>query len=297
MRYNEQNQLLFNFPKIELSYEKKIHKNVHNDFAISIPKGAKYFAWFKNFKGKNHCFFLKLFKRKRIAEITIKTCCFKTDLCIGDGTILYGTIFFNKFNFFNVEDIFYFKGRNISNCNQKKKLHFIADLFKNYLKQIAILKNDIVFGLPIFSKNEKDFLNIPYELYCIQYRNFNKRGPFFNKILNIQKMEIFLIKPKIQADIYQLFTNNNNVLTFFDFAYIRDYKTSVFMNSLFRNIKENQNLDALEESDDEEEFENIEPDKFVYLDRSFKIYCVYNNRFKKWIPLKLAPEDSKILSL
>ena len=38
-------------------------------------------------------------------------------------------------------------------------------------------------------------------------------------------------------------------------------------------------------------------DKFVYLDRSFKIYCVYNTRFKKWIPVKLAPEESKISSL
>ena len=37
------------------------------------------------------------------------------------------------------------------------------------------------------------------------------------------------------------------------------------MNSLFRNIKENGNLDLLEESDDEEEFENIALDKFVYL--------------------------------
>ena len=297
MRYEEQNNLLEKFPKVELSYEKKIHKNVHNDFAISIPKGSKFFAWFKNYKGKNLCFFLKLFKKKRIAEITIKRCCFKTDLCIGDGTILYGTIFFHKFQFFNVEDILFFKGRNISKCTQKKKLHFIGDLFENYLKQIAILKNDIIFGLPIFSKNEKDFLNIPYELYCIQYRNFDKRGPFFNKIIKFEKMEIFIIKPKIQVDIYQLFTSKNEVLTFFDYAYIRDYKTSVFMNSLFRNIKENENLDALEESDDEEEFENIDTDKFVYLDRSFKIYCVYNARFKKWIPVKLAPEESKISSL
>ena len=72
-----------------------------------------------------------------------------------------------------MEDIFFFKGRNISNYNQKKKLNYIADSFQNYLNPIAILKNDIVFGLPIFSNNEKDFLNIPYDLYCIQYRNLN----------------------------------------------------------------------------------------------------------------------------
>ena len=36
------------------------------------------------------------------------------------------------------------------------------------------------------------------------------------------------------------------------------------MNSLFRTIKENENLDSLEESDDEEEFENSNVDKFVF---------------------------------
>ena len=89
----------------------------------------------------------------------------------------------------------------------------------------------------------------------------------------------------------------NEKLIFFDYAYIRDYTTSVFMNSLFRNIKENINLDTLEESDDEDEFQNIKNDKYVYLDKSFKILCVYNNRFKKWKPIELAPDKSKISSL
>ena len=38
------------------------------------------------------------------------------------------------------------------------------------------------------------------------------------------------------------------------------------MNKHFRIIKENDNLDLLEESDDEDEFENIDEDKYVYLD-------------------------------
>ena len=40
------------------------------------------------------------------------------------------------------------------------------------------------------------------------------------------------------------------------------------MNSLFRTIKENDNLDLLEESDDDEEFENIQIDKFVNLEKN-----------------------------
>ena len=67
-----------------------------------------------------------------------------------------------------------------------------------------------------------------------------------------------LVKPHLQNDIYEVFSQGNDKkLISRGFTYIPDYKTSIFMNKLFRTIKENDNLDALEESDDEEEFENI----------------------------------------
>ncbi len=68
------------------------------------------------------------------------------------------------------------------------------------------------------------------------------------------------------------------------------------MNKLFRNIKENENLDTLEESDDEEEFENNNLDKFVYLEKSYPLLCKYNYKFKKWYPISLAKKDSKIVN-
>jgi hypothetical protein len=64
------------------------------------------------------------------------------------------------------------------------------------------------------------------------------------------------------------------------------------MNKLFRKIKENDRLDALEESDDEEEFENENEDKFVYLDKTYNMICLYNYKFKKWYPIKVA--DTKL---
>jgi hypothetical protein len=68
---------------------------------------------------------------------------------------------------------------------------------------------------------------------------------------------------------------------YIDVACIPDYKTSVFMNQIFRNIKENANLDLLEESDDEND------EDFVYLDREYKMMCKYNKQFKKWVPISL----------
>ena len=54
------------------------------------------------------------------------------------------------------------------------------------------------------------------------------------------------------------------------------------------NIKENANLDSLEESDSEDEFENDRVDKFVYLDREYTMTCAYNHKFKKWVPLRVV---------
>ena len=63
------------------------------------------------------------------------------------------------------------------------------------------------------------------------------------------------------------------------------------MNSLFRIIKENNNLDLLEESDDEEEFENIRLDKFVNLEKKMKMKCVYMKKFNSWKPIEISNDN------
>jgi hypothetical protein len=107
---------------------------------------------------------------------------------------------------------------------------------------------------------------------------------------------IFKITADIEPDIYNLFVDKNGVEEYLDTALIPDYKTSVMMNKLFRNIKENDNLDAIEESDEEEEFEDNREEKYVYLDRSFKIKCEYNSKFKRWMPVSLAGDSERIIS-
>jgi hypothetical protein len=127
--------------------------------------------------------------------------------------------------------------------------------------------------------------------------NENDRQMNKNTKNNLKREVIFLIKPDIQNDIYNLYCNNNNThkTIFYDVAYIPDFCSSVMMNKLFRNIKENQNLDALEESDDEEEFENEREDRFVDLNKEYKMVCAYSNKFKKWYPLKLADNKFNII--
>jgi hypothetical protein len=95
---------------------------------------------------------------------------------------------------------------------------------------------------------------------------------------------------------YAVLETNKNEYIKYDVACIPNIKTSIQMNSLFRCIKENNNLDSLEESDDEEEFEDEDENKFVHLDKVYNMVCEYNYKFKKWIPIRVASEDATVSS-
>jgi hypothetical protein len=101
----------------------------------------------------------------------------------------------------------------------------------------------------------------------------------------------FLVRPDIQFDIYDLYICDNTTsptLKKHNVAHIPSYKTSVLMNTLFRNIKENTNLDFLEESDDEDEFENTDVDKYVDMTKEICMICIFNDKFRRWIPVEVA---------
>jgi hypothetical protein len=222
--------------------------------------------------------------------------------------------------FFSIEDIFTYKGKNISNLDIGDKINKLCYILKNDIKQIAYNNHFVVFGLPLIAKSNEELENslktIKYKLSGIKYYTSNKSNSYYllpfeeyveervfqvknipsilerNVDRNVEKKyekqvygKIFICKPDIQNDIYHLYTLDNE---YAGLAAIPDYKTSIMMNKLFRIIKENNDLDALEESDDEDEFENINIDKFVYLDKSYKMICNFNNKFKKWVPIKIS---------
>ena len=385
-------EILDEFPSVKLSYENIIHKKVYNlDYVTAIPEGKKCFAWFTNYNNQDVCFIMELAfsnnsnnynnsnsnnsnnynnSNYKIVNIKIMNCCFSAELSY--GTIFYGTQFYKGNTFFTIENILYYKGKNVSSLQWGKKLSIINEIMTYHIKQKSYNNSFIVFGLPLIKNNLeellKDIENINYKISKIQFILFNKANvllfvpykninnlllsepPAINKIetyippppplivpltpiivpltdnhlnhipitppikqtipttqynkdviknthTHITKREIiFNVKPDIQNDIYNLYCDDNSYEFFYDTAYIPDYNKSVFMNKLFRNIKENDNLDALEESDDEDEFEDDRADKFVYLDKAYKMYCIYNNKFKKWVPNKIAHENAKLVN-
>jgi len=172
---------------------------------------------------------------------------------------------------------------------------------------------------------------IPYTTHHIQYRCLTEIKPYLNSIITKKlnfvnavqetkkvsshifdtipiKMDfskpqyryptVFQVTADIQFDIYHMFAfGKNSKPVYYNVAYIPNYKTSVFMNGLFRKIKENSNLDFIEESDDEEEFQNMDEDKYVDIDKVLLIEFVFNPKFKRWVPMRVVDNSYKIVHI
>jgi hypothetical protein len=98
--------------------------------------------------------------------------------------------------------------------------------------------------------------------------------------------KLFFVSANRESDIYSLYTSAGpgTSLTFHSLALIPTYNSSVYMNSIFRTIKENANLDLAEESDDEETFFNLELDKFVDIHKKKVMPFIYVPKFNKYAP-------------
>ena len=341
--HQEKISILSEFPNIKLSYENITHNKVSNyDIVLAIPEGKKCFAWFTTYQEKNVCLIMELAENKQITHIKIMNAVFKSDMVF--GTIFYGTVFYySQNNFFTLEDVFYYKGSDVSRNSWLDKFELFKKIMCDDIKQASYNKNFMVFGLPILSNTVDELQNklthIKYKIKTIQFRSFNRSNqslfvpfanltcpnveptkPLHNKcnkstvdnfVVKIPKLEVpihsyqnykkrkeivFNVKADVQNDIYHLYYKDDVSLHNYNVAFIPNYTTSVMMNKLFRNIKENINLDALEESDDEEEFQNEKEDRFVNLEKTYNMMCSYNYKLKKWTPIRLAETFEKLIT-
>lgn len=279
--------ILNNFPNIELFYDITYKKVSNYKFILAIPKGNKSFIWFTKINNKN-CLVL-VDKNKNLLYLLNN----KYNFELSD-TILYGTSFKieNKL-YFSIEDLFYYKKNNISFEPFQNKLNIINEILINDIYKIDDYDNSIIIGIPPISSNYSELINIittnsiPYEIKELKFilqNNHVKYQKYENNVRKeIIKKNIFKVIPDTRTDIYNLYLLNKstNIYEFHSIAFIPDYKSSIMMSKLFRGLKEHSNLDYLEESDDE----FISEDE---LEHNWKLMeCIFNNKFKKWVPVKV----------
>ena len=313
----EEKKLLLNrIPAIELSYEPKLHKKVYAPIYYVIPKGPKALVWYTYWKDQNVCLLVRLNERGNYSDVQVFTTTFADALAL--GTIIYGTYFMHhNQHFFTCEKLYYYKGIAVVKKPYEERMGLLLEMFESQIEQLAYTPASLVVGMPFMTDNYDEALAqmevLPYKTYGVAATGFNKStyGAAHAQATHVTAMHastthapathaqhayahVFKVKACLAADNYSLYTAED---TFFETAMVPTYKCSVMLNSLFRHIKENSNLDLLEESDDESEFENAQIDKFVDLEKTLTMECVYSKRFKKWQPIKMAAANSKIVSM
>ena len=306
MHRSEYANIMTRLPPFEPPYEYTTHKDVRgNDrLYMALPFGKRHFAWFTHYKNQNVCFLIELSLGHTINMKRIYPIITSFDSRLSLGTILYGTIVHkDNTSCFVMDDIIYDTGCKTASVPYINKVHRFKDMCENQLGHTIYHPKQVLFVLP---EMDIDMMNmapkiplLQYPFYCIMSVNLygnTKRVKVITKN-NTQIKGIFLIKPRIKSDTYELHVYDNNKTIFHGFASIDTYIRSVAMNNLFRTIKENHYLDAIEESDDEDDFQNISPEKYVHLDRQIKMLCRWNPRFKRWIPLDKVDDKNQLITM
>ena len=286
------------------------------DYYILYPKGRRGYLWFTYYKKEMLCLLIFI-NSKKFDDISNEFYKYEINydntLCY-NNVLLIGTYFYKYNNnnnnnksvqhYYVIDSVLNYNYYNsiISANNNNNCFNSKLNLSKKVVQAITNSTFNINLGIILDNYDSifKIIYKLNYDIYCVMcYSNNKYLGNF---ILNIQLSKTinknetnygynFKVTASITPDIYNLYILENNKEIFYEYALIDSYKTSVFMNDLFRKIKENKNLDLLEESDDEEEFENIDLEKYVDIGKTYIIECFYNRKFKKWVPKNLAKNN------
>jgi hypothetical protein len=239
-------------------------------------------------------------------------------------------------SFFIFEDIYFYRGLPLAKLSVSEKLGFLYDFLQQSLPYLSTpslhFALPVMWTHPLQNYPTK---SIPYTVHHIQYRSFTGISSYLNEKLNdkiypgvistlgvayheplilpdeprimarldyskpqYRLSTIFEIKADLQYDIYHLYAyGKDSSRVYCGMAGITSCKSSAFMNHLFRNIKENRNLDAIEESDDEEDFQDMRLDKYVDLAKKVALECRFNTKFKRWIPERIAQKHQKVVHI
>lgn len=330
-------RLLQRFPKVELSYETIPHTKVSPDYNVcmGIPIGTKGYAWMTFYGTEDVCFLLETNKERNITRITKYP--IPSRSVLANGTLLYGTIVgpaeFVIEDLLYYQGI----PTKTQLLNERLGFlqrffeEYVGPVVRFHMAPMWTIEKSTLYDAlyevpknPLDSTVDKNPLG---QFHHIQYRCLEKTAPYLNVFPTkkgfaapsassvikdyllpwrhsvfskpqYRTSTVFLVRADIQFDIYRLFAyGGNKAEVYYGVACIPNYKTSVMMNRLFRRIPENECLDAAEESESEEDFENVEPDKYVDLAKELLMEFRFHSKWKKWVPVRVVDKRQKVVHI
>jgi len=231
---------------------------------------------------------------RQVEQISQYSLCFDEYLASSHGTLFYGTYLLPRAYsqdlsqpIFVPEQILYYRGHKQNTSLLRQQLTTMHTCLTKDIRNTSTTRNTILTFLPVMKELptpiQQTLGEVSYPIFETHYLSLSS-GTIWKKRVQLQPRRELLIRPTLQQDIYEAYTRDGSKEM--GTCHIPTYKSSVMMNAIFRTIKENDNLDALEESDDEEEFEDTREEKFVDLTKECVFECEFHKSFKMWTPLR-----------
>lgn len=160
----------------------------------------------------------------------------------------------------------------------------LPHLCMSIIKKPGSLPVPVVRPPPSFLESENSSQSQSHSLV----RRFQMNWRFDFSKPAYRKTAFFYVRADTMFDVYFLGALQENTIVYCQNALVLNYKTSVFLNGVFRDIRENANIDAIEESDDESDFEDVRENKYVDLEKEVVMECSFHYKFRKWMPFRVA---------
>jgi hypothetical protein len=286
----DKNDIISRFPYKYITHDRVLYNNALPDIYIMIPSGIKGCLWFSMYNNQPIMYELYLTNACKIYDVVPHFFVGDHTLCRGKGTICSGYSFaVNKKRYVTLLDIMMLCGNTLVNERFETRMEHMLTFFN--LIQRDSMRNTCMIGMVdvVFNKDDiPEFVSsLKYKVSCVLTGKLNQGKMTYmskEKIVS-RKQCIFNVKADYSSDIYELYCNDCKDV--YAIAGIQTIKTSIMMNTIFRNIRENANLDLLEESDEETDdylLDNISPN----------MVCIYNNKINKWVPSHIvdnSPDD------
>lgn len=162
------------------------------------------------------------------------------------------------------------------------------------IEEIGLIINN---SIRCFQKENKKIIEIDLLEYSITisdllmntmktscYSLIGVKDGMNEEMVMYKKYMVYGLMADMNHDIYHLYKNSNGSMIKVDICCVMDYRMSKELNGIFRNIRENDKIDYIEESEDENDFEN---NNEWISDVGLQYYlCVYHEIFKMWLPYK-----------
>lgn len=261
----------------------------HCDACIALPEGVVRHCYFTLHKGQPACFLLEMNGQHAVTKGEMVLAAF--DPSLAAGTLVKGTLLSCKNKrFFVVWDLILLCSRDVSDKSYEIRTAHLPGFFSS-VAPCPYTQLSLTFASPIeassFKHCSKLVADLPYTLVDMLYV---RKGtvPSIRSVQRSQKKGcrsspcIMTIEADATHDIYRLRPYNSPVSRV---AAVQSLAESRKLNCLFREIRENNDLDLTEMSEDEEFFEDIGHDKYLKKCPAKTVECVYDFKMKRWVIL------------